>query len=133
MYFYDVCKDYFQGYHHNLHPIYKAKGGKILKYNQCKPEIMYKKPMYTQHTQRQLKTTSYDAQRYLMYSTQDYKEVLQTLQGLRCKPAVVSFYYCINKSINTNSKPHFHSAGSQFDSQPHFHSEGIPIRSQISH
>ena len=60
-------------YHHNLHPIYKAEGGKILKYNQCKPEIMYKKPMYTQ---RQLKTTSYDAQRYLMYSTQDYKEVL---------------------------------------------------------
>ena len=99
MYFYDVRKDYFQGYRHNLHPIYKAEGGKILKYNQCKPEIMYKKPMYTQ---QQLKTTSYDAQRYLMYSTQDYKEVLQTLQGLRCKPAVESLYYCINKSISAS-------------------------------
>ena len=96
VYFYDVKKEYFKGWRVNLHPIYKAPDGKILKYNQCKPDSLYSKPMYTA---RQKKAISYDAQRYLMYSTEDFNKCVRTLQGMKRKPAVVSFTYCI---INTN-------------------------------
>ena len=87
MYFYEVKKDYFNGWRENLHPIYRAEGGKVLDYNQCKIDTLYTKPLYTS---KQQKYISYDAQRYLMYSNDDFKKVTGNYNGLKRKIAVVS-------------------------------------------
>ena len=48
------------------------------------------------YTARQKKAISYNAQQYLMYSTEDFNKCIRTLQGMKRKPAVASFTYCIN-------------------------------------
>ena len=96
MYFYDVKQDYFDGWRENLHPIYRAEGGRILDYNECKLDVLYTKPLYTA---KQKKYISYDAQRYLMYSTDDYEKVTHQLQLMKRKIAVVRQFLKLNVKI----------------------------------
>ena len=42
----DVKESYFNSYHENLEDVFKAPGGRIIQYEEMKPEQLYKKPYY---------------------------------------------------------------------------------------
>ena len=72
------------------------EGGNILDYNQCKLEVLYTKPLYTA---KQQKYILYAAQRYLMYSNDDYEKVTHQLQLMKWKIAVVRQFLKLNVKI----------------------------------
>ncbi|MCG8624590.1 MAG: hypothetical protein MJE68_21670, partial [Proteobacteria bacterium] len=79
LYYQDIREDYFDGFRKHLHPFFKAKDGNILEYDECSPQFLYQKPLYTAKME---KTLSIEAKRLLMYSNKDYEKVKQKLQKL---------------------------------------------------
>ena len=80
MHFLDVKESYFNSYRNHLEDVFKAPGGRIVQYEEMRPEQLYKKPYY-----RELDREFIDeeARKFLFSSNEDLKNVKRTLQGLK--------------------------------------------------
>ena len=81
-------ESYFNSYRNHLEDVFKAHGGKIVQYEEMKPEQLYKKPYYRELDQEYIDE---EARKFLFYSNEDLKNVKRTLQGLKRTMVQISF------------------------------------------
>ena len=88
MHFLDVKESYFNSYREHLEDVFRAPGGRIVQYEEMRPEQLYKKPYYRE-TDREF--IDEEARKFLFSSNDDLKNVKRTLQGLKRTMVQVSF------------------------------------------
>ena len=84
----DVKESYFNSYRQNLEDVFKAPGGRIVQYDEMKPEQLYKKPYYRESDREYIDE---EARKFLFASNEDLKSVKRTLQGMKRSMVQVSF------------------------------------------
>ena len=84
----DVKELYFNLYHHHLEDVFKASGGRIIEYEEMRPEQLYKKPYYRESDCEDIQE---EARKFLFASNEDLKNVKRTLQGVKRSMVQVSF------------------------------------------
>ena len=68
----DVKESYFNSYRQNLEDVFKAPGGRIVQYDEMKPEQLYKKPYYRESDREYIDE---EARKFLFASNEDLKSV----------------------------------------------------------
>ena len=81
-------ESYFNSYREHLEDVFRAPGGRIVQYEEMRPEQLYKKPYYRE-TDREF--IDEEARKFLFSSNDDLKNVKRTLQGLKRTMVQVSF------------------------------------------
>ena len=84
----DVKESYFNLYHQNLKDVFKALGGRIIQYEEMKPEQLYKKLYYRESNREYIDK---EARKFLFGSNEDLKSVKRTLQGIKRSMVQESF------------------------------------------
>ena len=85
----DVKESHFNSYRENLEDVFKAPGGRIIQYEEMKPEQLYKKPYYRESDREYIDEEK--ARKFLFASNDDLKNVKRTLQGIKRTMVQVSF------------------------------------------
>ena len=88
MHFLDVKESYFNLYRNHLEDVFKAPGGRIVQYEEMRPEQLYKKPYYRESDREFIDE---EARKFLFSSNKDLKNVKRTLQGLKRTMVQASF------------------------------------------
>ena len=89
LHFLDVKESYFHSYRNHLEDVFKAPGGRIVQYEEMRPEQLYKKPYYQESDQEFFDE---EARKFLFSSNEDLKNVKRSLQGLKRTMVQVSFF-----------------------------------------
>ena len=80
MHFLDVKESYFNSYRNHLEDVFKAPGGRIVQYEEMRPEQLHKKPYYRESDREFIDE---EARKFLFSSNEDLKNVKRTLQGIK--------------------------------------------------
>ena len=81
-------ESYFNSYRNHLEDVFKAPGGRIVQYEEMRPEQLYKKPYYRESDREFIDE---EARKFLFSSNEDLKNVKRTLQGIKRTMVQVSF------------------------------------------
>ena len=84
----DIKESYFNSYCQHLEHVFKAPGGRIIQYEEMKPEQIYKKPYYRESDCEYIDK---EVRKFLFGSNEDLKSVKQSLQGIKRSMVQVSF------------------------------------------
>ena len=90
----DVKESYFSSYRNHLEDVFRAPGGRIVQYEEMKPEHLYKKPYYRELDREYIDE---EARKFLFSSNEDLKSVKRSLQGLKRTMVQVSFFKLLLK------------------------------------